>query len=134
MAKSAIILDSLQSRPSPSVHLHHSENRKSRYPGLLSVPTQADVCRKRRSLVFDSCISQFGSACCFLKKTIKLVCSVIVQAAFAMIPSVVATTECMLADFVASMVRHGSFTYVLESKCQAGFLCVCTGTFPFGIL
>ena len=57
LGKSAIILGSLKSRRSPSVHLRHSENRTSRYPRLLSVrPGRQISYWKRYSLVFDSLV------------------------------------------------------------------------------
>ena len=121
MAKSAIILDSLQSRRWPSVHLHHSENRTSRSPRLLSVRPGRQMSVGNAALLY---LTQLGSASCFLKKTIKLVRSVSFQPVCAVIPSVVATTEWM-PTLSRPMVWHGPFTYVLESKCQAGLLCVC---------
>ena len=62
------------------------------YPRLLSVRPGRQISAGNAALL---CVTELGSACCFLKKTIKLVCSVIVQPADAMTPSVVATTECM---------------------------------------
>ena len=84
---------SLQSRRWPSVHLHHSENRTSAHPRLLSVRVGRQISAGNAALLYWTV---WQCVLLFFEKTITLVCSVIVQAAFAMAPSVVATTECML--------------------------------------
>ena len=120
VAKSAIILDSLQSRRSPSVHLHDSENRTSRYPCLLSVHPGRQISAGKATLLYLTvwqCVllSEKDHQPCVFSDCSGSICYDTIRGG----------NDRVDADFVTSMVWHGPFTCVLESKCQAGLMCVC---------
>ena len=117
---SAIILGSLQTRRWPSVHLHHSENRTSGYPRLLSVRPGRQISAGNAALLYLTvwqCVllSEKDHQACVFSDCSASICDDTIRGG----------NDRVYADFVTSMVWHGPFTYELESKCQAGLLCVC---------